>query len=146
LTKIVVDYYGAPTLSKLSLQRQLSMRGNFWSRPTIRRGGRDCQRDCQIGFGCRRAFRWWASPRFGASLTRNAQRDGQNGRKKAEAHKIAVRNIRRDANDTLKKMEKEAICPKTTGASRRRCAKNHRPVCADIEKTRAAKETEISVV
>jgi ribosome recycling factor len=27
--------------------------------------------------------------------------------KKAEAHKVAIRNVRRDANDGLKKMEKE---------------------------------------
>ena len=37
--------------------------------------------------------------------------------KKGEAHKIAIRNIRRDANDALKKLEKDARAPALWGVS-----------------------------
>ena len=38
-------------------------------------------------------------------------------KKKAEEAKVAVRNIRRDANDSIKKMEKNSYCPITTTSS-----------------------------
>ncbi|HEX9995697.1 MAG TPA: ribosome recycling factor [Abditibacterium sp.] len=67
--------------------------------------------------------------------------------KKAEAHKIAVRNIRRDANDALKKMEKDGDLSKDELARHEGdVQKMTDRFIADIDKSRAAKETEIMAV
>ncbi len=67
--------------------------------------------------------------------------------KKAEAHKIAVRNIRRDANDALKKMEKEGELSKDELARHESdVQKITDRFIVDIDKARATKETDISAV
>jgi ribosome recycling factor len=67
--------------------------------------------------------------------------------KKAEAHKVAARNVRRDANDALKKMEKDGGVTKD---ELQRWESDVQKVTdryiADIDKTRAAKEAEIMEV
>jgi ribosome recycling factor len=67
--------------------------------------------------------------------------------KKAEAHKVAARNVRRDANDALKKMEKDGGVTKD---ELQRWEGDVQKVTdrfiAEIDKTRAAKEAEIMEV
>jgi ribosome recycling factor len=64
--------------------------------------------------------------------------------KKTEAHKVAVRNIRRDANDVLKKMEKEGAISKDDLARHETAVQKITDAnIAEIEKVRAAKEAEI---
>ncbi len=67
--------------------------------------------------------------------------------KKAESHKVAIRNVRRDANDTLKKMEKEG------GISKDELQRHEGEVqkitdrlISEVDKIRAAKEAEIMEV
>jgi ribosome recycling factor len=64
--------------------------------------------------------------------------------KKAEEHKVAVRNVRRDANDRFKKMEKEGELTKDDlkvyEADTQKIADR---AIAEIEKIRAAKEIDI---
>lgn len=67
--------------------------------------------------------------------------------KKAEAHKVAIRNVRRDANDHLKKMEKDG------GLTKDELQRHEGEVqkitdrfITDIDKARAAKENEIMEV
>ena len=67
--------------------------------------------------------------------------------KKAEAHKIAVRNIRRDANDALKKMEKDGDISKDELARHEAdVQKITDRFIADVEKSRVAKEADIMAV
>ena len=67
--------------------------------------------------------------------------------KKAEAHKIAVRNIRRDANDALKKMEKDgALSKDELGRHEGEVQKITDRFIADVEKSRATKENDIMEV
>ena len=64
--------------------------------------------------------------------------------KKAEAHKIAVRNIRRDANDALKKMEKDGeISKDELGRHEGSVQKITDSHIAEIDKIRVTKEAEI---
>jgi ribosome recycling factor len=67
--------------------------------------------------------------------------------KKAEAHKVAVRNVRREANDQLKKLEKDGGVTKD---ELQRWEGDVQKVTdrfiAEIDKTRAAKEVEIMEV
>lgn len=64
--------------------------------------------------------------------------------KKAEAHKVAIRNVRRDANDTLKKMEKDSELTKDDLTKfEADVQKITDRVIADIDKMRVAKETDI---
>ena len=64
--------------------------------------------------------------------------------KKAEAHKVAVRNIRRDTNDALKKMEKDgAISKDELGRHEGAVQKITDQNIAEIDKIRANKEAEI---
>lgn len=67
--------------------------------------------------------------------------------KKAEAHKVAVRNVRRDANDHLKKMEKDGGMTKDElqrweGDVQKATDR----VIAEIDRIRAAKEAEVMEV
>jgi ribosome recycling factor len=64
--------------------------------------------------------------------------------KKAEAHKIAIRNVRRDANDTLKKMEKDGdITKDDLQRYEGEAQKTTDRVSAEIDKMRAAREADI---
>jgi ribosome recycling factor len=67
--------------------------------------------------------------------------------KMAEEHKVAIRNVRRDANDALKKMEKDG------GITKDEVARHEGDVqkmtdrfIAEVDKARAAKEAEIMEV
>lgn len=64
--------------------------------------------------------------------------------KKAEDHKVAVRNIRRDTNDTLKKMEKEGELTKDDlKMYEADVQKATDKAVAEIERLRAAREVDI---
>ena len=64
--------------------------------------------------------------------------------KKAEEHKVAIRNIRRDANDRFKKMEKEGDLTKDDVARYEGDTQKITDRAAiEIEKIRAAKEADI---
>ena len=65
-------------------------------------------------------------------------------RKYAEEAKVAVRNVRRDANDSLKKMEKEKLLSEDERKkSEEDVQKLTDKSIAAIDKTTAAKEKEI---
>ena len=64
--------------------------------------------------------------------------------KKTEAHKVAIRNIRRDANDQLKKMEKDgALSKDEVGRYEGEVQKTTDRLIADADRLRAAKEADI---
>ncbi len=64
--------------------------------------------------------------------------------KKAEAHKVAVRNVRRDANDQLKRLEKDGLVSKDELARHEGdVQKITDRFIAEVDRTRAAKEAEI---
>lgn len=64
--------------------------------------------------------------------------------KAAEAQKIAVRNIRRDANDTLKKMEKDGEISKDELATHEKTVQKITDAhILKVDKVRAEKEAEI---
>lgn len=67
--------------------------------------------------------------------------------KKAEAHKVAVRNVRRDANDHLKKMEKDGNLTKDELTRHEgEVQKITDRFITEVDKMRAAKEAEIMEV
>ncbi|MBV9470644.1 MAG: ribosome recycling factor [Abitibacteriaceae bacterium] len=67
--------------------------------------------------------------------------------KKTEAHKVAIRNVRRDANDHLKKMEKDgAITKDELQRHEAEVQKITDRFIAESDKVRAAKEAEIMEV
>ena len=64
--------------------------------------------------------------------------------KKAEAHKVAIRNVRRDANDTLKKMEKDGELTKDDLQKfEGDVQKITDRIIVEIDKMRQAKEADI---
>ena len=64
--------------------------------------------------------------------------------KKAESHKVAVRNVRRDANDHLKRMEKDGTLSKDDLARHEaEVQKITDRIIHEIDAMRAAKEAEI---
>lgn len=64
--------------------------------------------------------------------------------KKTEAHKVAIRNIRRDANDALKKMEKDGgISKDELGRYEGEVQKITDRIIVEAEKLRTAKEADI---
>jgi ribosome recycling factor len=67
-------------------------------------------------------------------------------KKYAEESKVAVRNIRRDANDDLKKMEKTGLSEDESRRHQDEVQKMTDRFVADIEKVLAAKEKEITEV
>jgi len=67
--------------------------------------------------------------------------------KKAEAHKVAVRNVRRDANDHLKRMEKDGgITKDELQRWEGDVQKATDRVISEIDRVRAAKEAEVMEV
>lgn len=67
--------------------------------------------------------------------------------KKTEAHKVAIRNVRRDANDTLKRMEKDGKLSKDDLQRHEgEVQKLTDRFIAETEKVRVAKEAEIMEV
>jgi ribosome recycling factor len=64
--------------------------------------------------------------------------------KKAEDHKVAIRNVRRDTNDTLKKMEKEGELTKDDlQRYEADVQKATDKAVAEVERLRAAREADI---
>ena len=67
--------------------------------------------------------------------------------KKAESHKVAVRNVRRDANDQLKRLEKDGQLTKDElQRHEAEVQKITDRIVAEIDKLRAAKEADIMEV
>ena len=67
--------------------------------------------------------------------------------KKAEAHKVAIRNVRRDANDQFKRLEKDGVLSKDElGRHEGDVQKITDRFIAEVDKTRAHKEAEIMEV
>ena len=67
--------------------------------------------------------------------------------KKAEEHKVAVRNVRRDANDRLKRMEKEGdISKDDLQRHEGEVQKITDRIIAEVDRMRAAKEADIMEV
>lgn len=149
LDKVMVDYYGAPT--------PLSQMANI-SAPDARQ--------LLIAPWDKSITNAIVAAITKSDLGLQANRDGDNVRvavpalneerrremvkmagKKAEAHKVAVRNVRRDANDTLKKMEKDGGMTKDE-LSRYEgdVQKITDRMVGEIDRVRAAKEAEIMEV
>ena len=110
LDKVVVDYYGAPTplqqVANISVPEPRMILIQPWEKKLIK----DIEKailtsDLGInpnndGSAVRLIF---------PELTEERRKDlAKDVKKKGEGAKVAVRNIRRDANDLLKKLEKEA--------------------------------------
>ena len=108
LDKLRVDYYGSPTplqqVANVSVPEPRMILIQPWEKKLIR----DIEKailtsDLGInpnndGSSIRLIF---------PELTEERRKDlSKDGKKKGEGAKVAVRNIRRDANDTIKKMEK----------------------------------------
>jgi ribosome recycling factor len=67
--------------------------------------------------------------------------------KKTEAHKVAIRNVRREANDHLKRMEKDGHLSKDElQRHEHEVQKITDRVISEIDKLRTAKEAEIMEV
>ena len=64
--------------------------------------------------------------------------------KKAEAHKVAIRNVRRDANDHLKRMEKDGDLTKDElQRYEGEVQKITDRVISEVDRLRSARETDI---
>ena len=110
LNKIMVEYYGVPTplqqVGNVSVPEPRVLQINPWEKALIKPIEKAIlASDIGItpsndGVSIRLVF---------PELTEERRKDlAKDIRKKAEAAKVAVRNIRRDANDSLKKMEKNS--------------------------------------
>lgn len=108
LNKITVEYYGVPTpmqqVGNISVPEPRIIQINPWEKSLLKAIEKAIQTsDLGInptndGTCIRLVF---------PELTEERRKDlSKDVKKKGEASKVAIRNIRRDANDTLKKMEK----------------------------------------
>lgn len=149
LDKILVDYYGAPTplkgLATISVPdaRQLLVTP-FDKTSAGAIANAIAKSDLGVG-----AVADGGNVRVSVpSLTTERRKEMVKiAGKKAEAHKIAVRNIRRDANDALKKMEKDGDMSKDDLARfEGEVQKITDRYIADVEKSRVAKEADIMEV
>ncbi len=149
LDKIVVDYYGAPTALKTLATASVVDARQLLVTPYDKGAAgaiANAIAKSDLGVG---ALSDGGQVRVSVpNLTQERRNEMVKlAGKKAEAHKIAIRNIRRDANDALKKMEKEGDLSKDELTRHEGdVQKITDRFVVDIEKTRAAKETEISVV
>ncbi len=108
LNKIMVEYYGVPTpmqqVGNISVPEPRIIQINPWEKSLLKKIEKAIQTsDLGInptndGTCIRLVF-----PELNEERRKVLSKDVK---KKGEAAKVAVRNIRRDANDTLKKMEK----------------------------------------
>lgn len=146
LDKIVVDYYGAPTpLNQLGTittpdARQLLI--TPWDKSAAAPIAAAISKS-DLGLS---ATKDGDSVRISVpSLNEERRREMvKTAGKKAEAHKVAIRNVRRDANDTLKKMEKDGDLTKDDlQRYEGDVQKITDRVIVDIDKMRVAKEADI---
>ena len=149
LDKIIVDYYGAPTSLKTLATASVADARQLLVTPYDKGAAgaiANAIAKSDLGVG---AISDGGQVRVSVpSLTQERRKEMVKlAGKKAEAHKIAVRNIRRDANDALKKMEKEGDLSKDELARHEGDVQKitDRQI-AEIDKMRAAKETDISAV
>lgn len=149
LDKIVVDYYGAPTsLKTLATASVVDARQLLVTPYDKGAAGAIANAIAKSDLGVGANSDGGAVRVSVPSLTQERRKEMVKlAGKKAEAHKIAVRNIRRDANDALKKMEKEGDLSKDELARHEGdVQKITNGFIADIDKARASKETDISAV
>ena len=149
LDKIIVDYYGAPTSLKTLATASVADARQLLVTPYDKGAAgaiANAIAKSDLGVG---AISDGGQVRVSVpSLTQERRKEMVKlAGKKAEAHKIAVRNIRRDANDALKKMEKEGDLSKDE-LSRHEgdVQKITDKLVAEIDRMRAATETDISAV
>ena len=92
LDKLAVDYYGAPTplqqVANITVPEARMIQIQPWESSLIK--------------GIEKAI-------LTSDLGLNPSNDGKDVKKKGEAAKVAVRNIRRDANDAFKKLAKQDV-------------------------------------
>ncbi len=149
LDKIIVDYYGAPTALKTLATASVPDARQLLVTPYDKAAAgaiANAIAKSDLGVG---AVTDGNNVRVSVpSLTQERRKEMVKlAGKKAEAHKIAVRNIRRDANDALKKMEKDGDLSKDELARHEGdVQKITDRFVVDIDKARASKETDISAV
>ena len=149
LDKIIVDYYGAPTALKTLATVSVPDARQLLVTPYDKAAAgaiANAIAKSDLGVG---AVTDGNNVRVSVpSLTQERRKEMVKlAGKKAEAHKIAVRNIRRDANDALKKMEKEGDLSKDELTRHEGdVQKITDRYIVDIDKARQSKETDISVV
>ena len=149
LDKIIVDYYGAPTplkgLATISAPdaRQLLV-APFDKSATGNIANAISKSDLGVGASVDGLNVRVSVP----NLTEERRKDMVKlAGKQAEQHKVAVRNIRRDANDEFKKMEKEGEISKDEMKSYEGdVQKITDKFVKDIDAARDAKESEIMEV
>jgi len=109
LNDIRVDYYGTPTpisqLAKISVPEPRMLMVTPWERPLLE-GIEKAILAANIGVT---PMRDGGSVRISMPILTQERRQelAKSARKHAEEGRVAIRNIRRDANDALKKKEKE---------------------------------------
>jgi ribosome recycling factor len=146
LDKIMVEYYGAPTpLNQLATvsapePRQLLIKPY------------DAASAAQIANAIMKSDLGVQAVKDGQSVRVSVPHLNEERRKemvklagkKAEAHKVAVRNVRRDANDHLKRMEKDGTLSKDDLARHEaEVLKITDRIIHEIDAMRTAKEAEI---
>ena len=149
LNKLTVEYYGVPTplqqVGNISVPEPRVLQINPWEKSLIKPIEKAIlASDIGItpsndGVCIRLVF---------PELTEERRKDlAKDIRKKAEAAKVAVRNIRRDANDSLKKMEKNSeITEDELKEGNDKIQKMTDKYIAKIDQTAEAKTKEIMTV
>ena len=149
LNKLVVEYYGVPTplqqVGNISVPEPRILQINPWEKSLIKPIEKAIlASDIGItpsndGVSIRLVF---------PELTEERRKDlAKDIRKKAEAAKVAIRNIRRDANEQLKKMEKASeITEDELKEGNDKIQKMTDKYAEKIDKTAEAKTKEIMTV
>ncbi len=146
LDKILVDYYGAPTpinqLGTVSIPDARQLLIAPWDKNSA---GPIANAISKSDLGLQATTDGGQVRVSVPALNEERRREMvKTAGKKAEAHKVAVRNVRRDANDALKKMEKDGDLTKDDlqryeGDVQKITDK----VIVEVDKIRAAKEADI---
>ncbi|MBQ8637976.1 MAG: ribosome recycling factor [Lachnospiraceae bacterium] len=108
LNKIMVEYYGVPTpmqqVGNISVPEPRIIQINPWEKSLLK----SIEKAIQVSdLGINPTNDGTCIRLVFPELTEERRKDlSKDVKKKGEAAKVAIRNIRRDANDTLKKMEK----------------------------------------
>jgi len=146
LDKVTVDYYGAPTpigqLATISVPDARQLLISPWDKAIA---GQIANTIAKSDLGVQ-AIKDGDNIRVSVpSLNEERRKEMVKlAGKKAEAHKVAIRNVRRDANDHLKRLEKEGGMTKDDlQRDEAEVQKITDQFIADVDKIRAAKEVEI---
>ena len=146
LDRIMVDYYGTPTplkqVANITVPDARQLLITPWEKSLAPQIANSISKsDCGM-----QAIRDGDAVRVSVPTLNEERRKEmvKTAGKKTEQHKVAVRNIRRDANDHLKKMEKDGVISKDElGRHEGEVQKITDRIIAESDRHRVAKEAEI---